>query len=200
MGLGLGFSLMAGKPKGKLEEKHWQALKLLEAGEARKTVAEKIGVGINYFNDLCNGNIETAGITADLFKKELSKISAKREENIKLLVKENQETCQGQIKRALNDLKSKKRLGYDDKKLLASLNNSLNKSTPAVSIGSLSYSYTSGLTPEELIHEFTRLKSIAESSFDRRPVQVAGAGRPGSVSEGNESGSGLAEDAQAPAV
>lgn len=191
---------MAGKPKGILEDKHWQALKMLEAGEARKIVAEKMGVGINYFNDLCNGNIQSAGLTADLFKKELQKIQSTRDENIKKLVKENVETCQGLIRRTLLELKSKKRLNHEEKKLLATMTNALNKSTPTVSIGNLSYSYTTGLTPEELIHEFTRLKSIAESSFDRRGVSKVGSSGSRSLPEGDESGSGLVEDEEDSAV
>ena len=205
-----------GAPRKDLTEKHWQALKLIEAGElSRKDIAAKMGWTSAYFVDMCNGNIQNIGYTADLFKKEIEKIETKRDGNIKTLVKENIETAQTLIRRTLKELKSKKRLSHEEKKLLGTLNNSLNKSTPSVSIKSLSYSYTKGLTAEELIHEFSRLRSIAESSFDKQMsleneqgdnptietgsfdggrVQEAVEGGSGSISGANEPGSRLAQD------
>lgn len=157
-----------GAPQRKLSEKHWQAIKLLEDGSlSRKEIAARIGVTLDYFNDLCAGNIEKAGYTADLFKKELRKVGGRRDETTKAIISENMALAQEQINRILKEFKAKKKLSLDDKKLIASLTNTLTRSTQHVEIGTLSYSYTKGLTAEELIHEFTRLKSIAEISFER---------------------------------
>lgn len=184
---------MAGIPKNELTEKHWQALKLIESGMARKDVAVKIGWGPDYFKKLCSGD-PCVGTAADLFKKEVQKIESKRDEDTKALVKVNIQDAQEQVKRVLSEFKSKKRLNYDDKKILVTLTNALNKSTPPVNIKNLSYSYTSGLTPEELIHEFTRLKSIAESSFDRRAVQKPDPRGSGGLPASDEPRDRLAED------
>lgn len=188
---------MAGRPPGELLDKHWQALKMLEAGDmSKKDIAAKINVSPEYFSALINGDISKAGLIADLFKKEYSKIASKREDNIKAAVKENQEVCQAQMRRVLKELQGKKRLNHEEKKLLGLYNNSLNKSTPNVNIKNLSYSYTTGMTPEELIHEFGRLKAIAEGSFERRAVQGAQQGGSGTIPPADERGSELAEDSQ----
>lgn len=179
---------MPGRPRGELSEKHWKALKLLEQGLERKDVAAQCGWGPDYFAELCAGDIEKVGYTADLFKKELQKITAKGEEETKTLIKENIKVAQRLVKRTLIELEAKKKPTEAEKKLIVSLNNTLNKSTPSVSIGSLSYSYTQGLKPEELIYEFTRLRAIAEGSFDRRGVQDSQSGGSGDLSTVDEPG------------
>lgn len=157
-----------GRKQTGLSEKHWQALKLIEEGALNyKEIAKQIGWGEDYFFDLRSGNVERAGHAADLFAKEMQKIDAKNDSIARSLIKENIVTAQELLKRALADLKSKEVMSHEDKKLLGTLTNCLSKSIPNVSVDSLAYSYTKGLTPEELIHEFTRLKAIAESSFDR---------------------------------
>ena len=160
---------MGGRPKLEdLSEKQWQALKLFEAGHTRKDVAARIGWGIDYIDALCAGNTEKAGNAADLFKKELAKQEDSLSDDTKKLIAHNVQTLQVLIKRVTGELSAKKRLNHEEKKLLGLLNNSLAKTQPAVKIDNLSYSYTSGLSAEEIIHEFTRLKSIAEGSFSRK--------------------------------
>lgn len=186
---------MAGSPKNELSEKHWKALKLFEAGgKSRKEIAEAIGVSVDYLYDLINGDVSKAGLTADLFKKEWSAIEQKRDDNIQQLVKENTELVQGLMLRVVKELNAKKRLSHDEKKLLNMYNNSLATNVPAVSIKSLSYSYVSGITPEDLIHEFTKLKTIAEGSFNRRRVQSTGSSEPGSLPAADEPGDWLDQD------
>lgn len=169
------------KQKTKLSEKHLQALELIKGGMPRKEVAAQMGWSVDHFKKLCCGDIANCGYTADLFKKELQQIEEGKDENIKILVRDNTEAAQSLIRVALSELATKKKLDYAEKKLLALLNNSLNKSTPKVNIKSLSFSYTKGLNPEELIHEFSRLKGIAEGSFDNRGVQKTQSDGSGSV-------------------
>jgi hypothetical protein len=162
---------MAGKP-GELSEKHWKALALFEQGNlSRKEVAAEIGVGYEYLNDLCQGNVGSAGQVALLFKEEYLKIQKKTQEETKSLLETNTKLAQKLIYKVLEDLNKKKRQTPEDKKIISMYTNALAKCTPNVSIGTLAFSYTKGMTPEELIHEFTRLKGCAESSFNRRRVQ-----------------------------
>lgn len=163
------------KQRNELSEKQWQAISLLKSGMARKDVAKECGWKIDYFKKLCSGDISTCGYTADLFKKELLKVVAEQAEDTKALVEENTLTVQRMIKFELGELEKKqadkKSLSLEEQKLICTLTNSISNCKPTVSVGSIAYSYTQGLTPEELLHEFTRLTSIAESSFNRRPVQ-----------------------------
>lgn len=183
---------MAGRPRAtELSEKHWKALKLFEDGKSQKEVAAAIKVSLDYLQDLCYGDVKKTSSVAVLFKKEYQKISDKRDERLKSLVKENQEIVQSLINDVIKDFKSRpstQKLTDEEKKLLNMYNNSLNNSTPAVSIGSLSYSYTQGLTPEDLVHEFVRLKSLTETSFNRRRIQDLGEAGPGEVSPVDEPG------------
>lgn len=181
---------MGRRPATELSEKHWKALRMFEeGGHSRQEIAKAIELNYDSLSELIRGDIHNAGQIADLFKKEWLKIEEKRDENIKSLVKENTEDVQFLIKKVVTELKSKDILTGEEKKLLNMYNNSLNNSVPAVSIKNLSYSYTQGLTVEDLLHEFTRLKNIAESSFNRRRVQDPGETGPGSLSAGDEPGS-----------
>jgi len=173
--------------KTQLSEKHWQALKLLEGSEVmRKDVAKACGWTPNHLDQLCSGNIEKCGNTATLFKMEYLKIAVKNAEETKLLVKENVKAAQSLIKRVLAEFSQKKKLDKEDKKLLSMYTNALSKCQPNVSIGKLSYSYTKGLTPEELIHEFKRLKAISEGSSDSRGVSETLTAGSGELSEVDE--------------
>lgn len=186
---------MAGKPKEELNAKQLKALSLFDqGGKTIADVAAIIGVSYDYMHDLISGDTAKIGQNADLFKKAYQKIQTKRDQNIENLTKLNKEALHGQILRVAQGIKSKKNISIDEKKLLGTLMNSIGKAQQSVNIKNLSYSYTTGLSPEELIYEFTRLKAIAESSFNRRPVQSVTAGGPGSVSASDESGSGLAEE------
>ena len=178
-----------GNQKTRLTETHLQALKLLEEGNLNfNEIAEKCGWSRDFFYYLRSGNIEKCGYIADVFQKEWKQIEVKRDSAIKALVKENSLLAQDLIRTTLTELKSKSRRTLDEKKLLGTLTNALSKCTPSVSVGSLSLSYTKGYTPEEMIHEFKRLKTIAESSFDRRGVSEAASGGSGDISASNESG------------
>jgi len=176
-----------GRNRAELNEKHWQALRLVEEGNLNyKEIAAQIGWSEDHFQDLRAGDIKKCGYTAELFKKEFKKVEVKRDENIKRLVRENTASAQELIKSVLAELKTKKKLAPEEKKLLSMYTNALAKCTPSVSVKSLSYSYTQGLNPEELIHEFKRLKTIAEQSFDRRRVSEPEEGRSGDVSAVDE--------------
>lgn len=182
---------MAGRPRGELTEKHWKALKLFEAGKSAKEVAAAIEVSTNYLEYLCYGNIQKGGYVADLFKKEYQKINVNRDERLKSLKSLATEIALTNIISTLTKIKDKEvseELSQEEKKMSGTLLNAISNLTPLVDVKSLSYSYIDGMTPEELIHEFTRLKSIAENSFNRRPVRKSPDGGSEELSEGDESG------------
>jgi len=155
-----------GRPRAELSEKHWNALKLIEEGSLNfKEIANLIGWGEDYFCDLRSGNIERAGYTAELFARELKKAETKRDNNTRALIKENTAVAQELIKSALADLKAKKVMTHEDKKLLGTLTNCLSKCTPSVSADSLEDNRYKRMTLEEIIMEYTRLTAIAEQSF-----------------------------------
>ena len=186
---------MAGHPKEEVNAKQLQALSMFDqGGKTIKDVAVAIGVSYDYLHDLISGNTASCGQTADLFKKAYQKIQLKRDQNIENLTKLNKEGLHGQILRVVDGLKVKKSMSLDEKKLLGSLMNSIVKAQPSVNIKNLSYSYTTGYSPEELIYEFSRLKGIAEASFNRGPVQGTVADRSRGLPASDESGSGLAEE------
>ena len=161
---------MAGKPMTELSEKHWKALKLFkEGGQSQAKIAEAIGVSVDYLGDLARGETKKAGQVALIFQKEWQKIKDDREENIQHLTRENTEAVQTLINRVAKELITKKKLTHPEKRLLAAYNNTLTVSKQSVNIKNLSYSYTQGLSAVDLAHEFTKLKGIAEGSFDRRP-------------------------------
>lgn len=182
---------MPGRPRGELTEKHWKILKLLEeGGRTRKDIAKAVGIGEDYLAELCAGNIEKAGHVAVLFKKEYDVIGAKRDENIRELHREATQIAISNILSILSDFqvkKAKEGLTPEEKKLNGTLLNALSNNNSSVKINNLSYSYVSGLTPEEMLHEFTRLKSLTESSFNRGRIQDAVEGGTRGLPEVDES-------------
>jgi len=181
---------MTTKQKGELSEKQWKALKLFEIGGlSRKEIAAQIGWKDDYLNELCAGDIERGGLSADLFKKEYDQIAEKRDENIKALTREGTEAALTNILSSLKKLQEKEKseeLTDNEIKMSGTLLNAISNNAPAVSIKNLSYSYTAGLTAEDLIHEFVKLKSITEASFNRRRVQRTGETGSGEVSPVDE--------------
>ena len=175
--------------KTELGEKHWKALKLLEDGNlSRKEIATACGWSADHFDRLCCGNVEKCGYTASLFKEEYLKIQKKQSEETQLLVKENMRTAHRLMGEVFAEISAKKKKTPEDKKILSMYANAIAKCQPSVNIKNLSYSYTQGLNPEDLIREFKRLETIASQSFDRRGVSEVAAGRSGAVSSPDEPG------------
>jgi len=168
-----------GKKVAELNQKHWDALRLLSEGDKTiKQVASEVGWSADYLYDLVEGNVEKTGNTGELFSAELKKIDATVAKRIKTLLKTNKFLALRLINDILHDFK-KRSLGETEIKLLVQMNNSLVKATPNVEIGNLSYSYTKGLSAEELIYEFNRLKSIADGASNREAVSGSSKGGSG---------------------
>lgn len=187
---------MGRKKAETLNEKHWKALQLLDEGKmSLKEIAATIGWSADYMYDLYEGK-DNVGTIGELFKSELSKLEHKNVSRIKTLTKDNKRLALTMM----NDfLRRKMSAGYvsdDDTKLVTTVFNALSKATPNVEIGSMQYNYTKGLTAEELVHEFNRLKTLANGAPVSRGIQKAGQGGSRILPASPESGSGDAEDTE----
>lgn len=170
-----------------LSEKHWEVLEMLDNDISREDAAKAIKWTKKHLDHLCVGNVEKAGGVAVLFKAEYLKIRKKIADETDTLLKSNLKTSQKLMKEVFEEIGSKGKKKTDaDKKILSMYTNAIAKCQPSVNIKNLSYSYTKGLTAEELMHEYKRLKGIAESSFNRGGVPEASEGGSGDVPEVDE--------------
>jgi len=170
----------------KLSEKHWKVLEMFDNDMTREDAAKAIGWTKKHLDRLCVGNVELAGGVASLFKAEYMKIQKKIANETDTLLKSNLKMAQKLMKEVFTEISNKKKKTDADKKILSMYTNAIAKCQPAVNIKNLSYSYTKGLTAEELVHEFKRLKTVAESSFDRGGLPETAEGRAGELSEVDE--------------
>lgn len=151
-----------------LNEKHWKALELLGQDMSRENVAKTLGWSKGYLDRLCTGDTRRTSNAAPLFKAEYLRTQLKNAEETKKLTAANMRMAQKLIGEVFAEINQKKVKTDEDKALLSKYTNAIAKCQPNVNIKNLSYSYTKGLTAEELVHEFKRLKTVAESSFDAR--------------------------------
>jgi hypothetical protein len=188
---------MSDKKTAKLKDKHWKALQLIESCEMTlKQISKEVGISYDVMCDLNEGNSDKLGSVATLFHAEVELITKKLVKKARDLSKSNMALSQDLIQRILNDIKSKKTLQLEDKKLVGTLTNCIARSQPSVSIGSLTYNYTKGLSAEELIHEYTRLRTIASGASQRGAVQTALAGGSRVLPSPDERGSELQEESE----
>jgi hypothetical protein len=158
-----------------LNDKHLKALALIEEGKmCLGDVAKAVGWKPDYLYELYEGDTSKAGSVASLFSAQVREINKKLDQEIGNLTKKNRKSVHQRISWILEQLEQKekkKKLTLNEQKLVATIMNSLAKSSSKVEIGSLSYSYSKGLTTEQLVHEFTRLQTLAGSSSNRGAVQ-----------------------------
>ena len=173
-------------PPTKLSEKQWKALELFEQDKSRKEVAKAVGVSERYLGYMCVGNVEKGGKVATLFKTQYSRIMEKSRQETNDLLDSNLKLGQKIMTDIMSDIDKKKTKSPEDKKIISLYTNAIAKCKPATNIKNLSFSYTKGLDAEELMHEFKRLTTIAESSFNRGEVREAPKGRTGALSEVDE--------------
>lgn len=173
----------------KLNDKQLKALSLLNEGtKSIKEVAREVGWKPDYLYDLIEGNVSKAGKPAELFQLEMQQIDKNLTKRIKSLVKRNKSLALQLINEVLHAFRTQQ-LGLDEIKILTQINATLAKETPQVEIGSLSYNYTKGLSVEELLYEYNRLKSLAEGSSNRGAVQASFERRPGILPSADSTGS-----------
>ena len=176
-----------------LNDQHWEALRLIDEGRmSLKQIAAQVGWSARYMYDLHQGDDNT-GVIGQLFKSELNELSKKTSKKIKDLSKTNVSKClllmDDFLSRKLEVVMSGAQLSDEDTKLVTTVHNSLAKSTPNVEIGSMQWNYTKGLTAEELVHEFNKLRSLAEGAPKRRGIPGLDTRGPGILPASAEPGS-----------
>ena len=163
-----------------LSPKHWKALQLIEEGMLSiKEVANVVGWSPWTLYELMSGNIQKTGSTGELFYSELKKMHSRNVSKVKYLAKDNQKLSLIKLNERLRELKDKKPTEAISKEICRIMT-SIGKIAPNVEINQ-SYSFTKGMTPEELIHEFNRLKSVAGSTLNGTGVQSSESGGSGAL-------------------
>lgn len=180
-----------------LNDKHWEALRLLEEGKLKiKDIAKQCGWSASYMYDMVEGK-DNCGKIGELFTQELKKLETINSNKIKRLLKDNKQLAMTVLSDYLRDKVAKGSIDDNEAKVVSTIVGSLGKMSPSVEVGSMQWNYTKGLTAEELVHEFNKLKSLAEGAPKLRGVPEANAGRPGVLSVLAESGSGTYEEPEA---
>lgn len=176
---------MSTGPRNELSPKHLEALELIKEGSlSYREIARKIGWGEDHLYDLIAGDTQKCGSSASLFMEEVDRIMAKRTKEIRDLTKVVQKNYLCAFQEHSELVKNKKNRTEEDLKIAVSITNALAKSTPNVEIGS--FTYARGLSAEDLISEFRRLKGLAA---DGGRVRLAEQGKPGKIPGPEEPGS-----------
>ena len=173
--------LMARPKTTQLSPKHWKALELIEEGTLSiKEIAKSIGWSQWTLYELMSGNTEKTGSTGELFYSELKKQHARNVSKVKHLFKDNQRLSLIKLNERLRELKAKKPTEKITKEI-CKIMNSLGKAGASVEINNTSYSFTKGMTAEELVHEFKRLGTLARSTLDGGRVSSPESGGQGAL-------------------
>lgn len=185
---------MAQHKTQQLSPKHWKALELLEEGSLSvKEIARAIGWSEWTLYELMSGNTAKTGSIGELFYSELKKQHSRNVSKVKHLFKDNQRLSLIKLNQRLRDLQAKKPSEKIAKEI-CKIMNSLGKAGPSVEISNTSYSYTKGLTPEEIVHEFKRLGSLARSALDGTGVPGSPKGGAGTLPSSSDRGSKLPKE------
>lgn len=182
-----------------LPEKYLKALSLLESGNhTYREIAKLCKINETDFYDLVEGNYRDSTNIQQKFSDALNDINKRRDKEIRDLIKSNKKETHLLISSWLLDQKKLKKVTSPLMSTLVSVANALSKSTPNVEIGS--FSYTKGLSAEDLIHEFRRIKGIAEELAGRRTVSVAPGGDQGEISLVERSGDPSSQEPEDPVL
>ena len=176
-----------------LSPKHWKALELIEEGLLPIVqIARLVGWSEWTLYELMSGNIQKTGTLGELFYSELKKMHARNVSKVKHLTKDTQRLALIKLNERLRELKASPPTETITKEICKILV-SIGKIVPNIEINQ-SYSFTKGMTPEELVHEFNRLKSVAESTLDAKGVQSSKQGGSGALPTLTKRGSRLPKE------
>lgn len=160
---------MGNKAKG-LQNKHKRALQLIEAGNLTlPEVAKACNISLDYMYELYYGKSQ-AGKMGQLFKAEVDKITARNAEKTKDLATENRLLI---LMKQNEWLKTLKDVPVVDDELLKQLNSTLiaiNKASPNVQIGDVTFNNLNIDTQEARLDVFKQLKDTAQHLLDRGGV------------------------------
>ena len=180
-------------PDKPLDKKYLQALSLLEAGNLTyREIAKQCSINIDSFYNLIEGKSKDAPAVQAKFTGIFSEIQKRRDKEIKDLIKKNKKNTHELIDRWLTDQKRSKKIGIMLMPTVVSVANALAKSTPNVEIGS--FSYTKGLSAEDIANEWQRLKGLAGSKVIGRGVSRLAQGRTGTSALVDGAGSTVTQE------
>ena len=185
---------MARPAATQLSAKHWKALELLEEGTLSvKEIAASCKWTDWTLYELMSGNSTKTGPVGELFHSELKKIHTRNVSKVKHLFKDNQRLGLIKLNERLRELK-KEPCTEDTTYEICKIMNALGKAGPSVEISNTSYSFTKGMTPEELVNEFKRLGTLARSTLDGGGVSSPVARRTGTLPSSPGRGSEISEE------
>lgn len=170
-----------------LSKNHLIALDLIEEGLlTTKEIAKVSQIDHLELLNLCTGKPDKSyGAVVELFKAEIESITKRNAEKIKYLIKENKKLALLKMNEFLVEQRGVPTTKSMMREIVSCIN-ALNKSTPSVEIGSLHY--TKGLSAEDLIYEFSRLRSIAQHTIKQKGVHGSGQGESGILSLSSRAG------------
>jgi hypothetical protein len=173
-------------PHAQLTPKHWKALQMIEEGMLSfAEIAKIVGWKKGHLYALYEGNTSETGGVGDLFYTEVQKISERNSKRIRDFTKDCKTLALRKMQEFLREHEGQKA----DAALMREVTkimNTLAKSTPNVEIGS--FSYTRGLSAEDLVNEFRRLKGLAavgnriRGAAEDGTREIPGSEEPGSSS------------------
>jgi hypothetical protein len=200
---------MAHRPKVEhLSDKHWKALELISEGERNMAnVARSIGMDPTNFHALLNGNVEKMGNVASVFQREYAKVLdeklAKGEKKVNALLQSSQTIALEVLERQLAIYHKKDKLTKDDEKMVTYLTKALAVLKPPAPRSmkvSQTWNYTKGLTPQELEHEFSRLRGLSQGPPNAGGVRQIKQGGSGVLHPSAERGSEAEEIPEDPGL
>jgi len=166
---------MTDKP---LDKKYLTALSLLEAGNLTyREIAKQCSINIDTFYHLVEGDYKDSVAIQQKFTAALSEIHKRRDKEIKDLLKSNKKETHLLINRWVLDQKKRKKVTNKLMPTIVSVANALSKSTPNVEIGS--FTYSKGLSAEDIANEWKRLQGVRQGSVNRRAIPGLTPGRTG---------------------
>ncbi len=184
---------LPGKERPVLSPKHLKALELIERGGVPYTdIAKQSGLNYDYLWSLIQGEAGKDDTVAGLFLAEIDKINKKRDLEIKSLFKSNKKLALKIVDERLCELKKRKPTSETTKEV-STIMKAMGSIAPKTEIGE--FHYTVGLSAEDLLNEFRRVKGLAS---DRRGVFSTDQTGTGEVPGPAESGDTPTEESEAP--
>lgn len=158
----------------KLSEKHWKAIELIGEGKmSLKEIALSLGWEPTTLYRLHEGSEESMGKTAILFQAEVKKLTAKNVSKIKGLICDNKALALMMMNDFYRRKMAQEFLSDDDIMKITVVFNALTKASSGIEINATSSVYKN-YTPEEMVLEYNRLRTLAEGASVRG---VSGPGR-----------------------
>lgn len=163
---------MSTQPYAELSPKHLQALELIKQGTLNYgQIAKIVGWSEAHLYDLIAGDTQKCGSTASLFQTEVDKIDAELVKKIRHLSKDVRQGILAKFDEYIKGYQGKK-TNKQVRREMCSIMHAIAKVTPNVEIGS--FSYTKGLSAEDIFNEFRRLKGLGSDGRGVSPLTEGG--------------------------